>query len=173
MFNLITKITGNWERLNMTEKGADYYIEKLKMEPHYEGGWFKFIKKSEIKIPRSVLGEKYTGDRASASLIYYLLKEGEVSTWHKLHSEEVWFWHAGGSLKMTLGGCGDTPACSGEIILGNNLDCGEQFQGIVPAGTWQTSTPCRGSEFVLVSCVVSPGFEDDDFVLPKKVEEGK
>lgn len=155
----------------MIRKNADYYIEKLGMEPHYEGGWFKFIWKTDKMFPQGVLGEDYSGDRASASLIYYLLKAGEVSTWHKLTSAEVWLWHAGDSLKMTLGGSGAVPEISREIILGSNLDNGEQLQGIIPAGTWQTTTPFGDSEFVLVSCVVSPGFEDDDFMLPKEVKE--
>lgn len=156
----------------MISQNGDYYIEKLGLEPHYEGGWYKFIWKSDKSIPQVILGEDYSGDRASASLIYYLLKSGETSTWHKLRSAEVWFWHAGDSLKMTLGGSGESPVKSKEIILGSNLDKGEQLQAIISAGVWQTTTPSAGSDFVLVSCVVSPGFHDDDFMFPNKFKEG-
>jgi predicted cupin superfamily sugar epimerase len=155
----------------MNRENAEYYIEKLGMESHYEGGWYKFIWKTNKNIPQCVLGEDYSGDRASASLIYYLLKSGEVSTWHKLRSAEVWFWHAGDSLKMALGGSGESPVKSKEIIIGSNLDKGEQLQAIIPSGIWQTTTPLAGSDFVLVSCVVSPSFHNDDFMLPNKFKE--
>ncbi len=152
----------------MNSYDADYYIKKLELEPHYEGGWYKFIWKSDNMIPKSILGDEYTGDRASASVIYYLLKAGEVSAWHKLCSAEVWFWHAGGSLKMTLGGSDELPKEEKEIILGNKIDKGEQLQAIIPSGVWQTSAPCAGEDFVLVSCVVSPSFHIDEFMFPKK-----
>ncbi|WIV13438.1 cupin domain-containing protein [Proteiniborus sp. MB09-C3] len=152
----------------MTNYNADYYIEKLGLQPHYEGGWYKFIWKTDKEIPKSILGNAYSGDRPSATVIFYLLKAGETSAWHKLRSAEIWFWHAGGSLKMILGGSGKLPNKEKEIILGNKIDKGQQFQAIVPADVWQTSTPCVGEDFVLVSCVVSPGFHVDEFLFPEK-----
>lgn len=144
---------------------AEYYIEKLGMLEHYEGGYYKFVCKTDVIIPQENLPKVYDGDRESCSVIYYLLKPGQTSCWHKLLSEEIWFWHAGGTLEMTLGSGENAPVSEKTIMIGSDLEKGETFQAIVPAGKWQTTTPV-GDQFVLVSCVVSPAFEVEDFILP-------
>lgn len=144
---------------------ADEIIEKLDMEEHYEGGYYKFIWKSSQIIPKDFLPNDYQNHRKLASVIYYLLKPNQTSCWHKLKSDEYWFWHYGGTLEMTLGGNDISPKEEKKIQIGSNLFQNEMFQAYVPAGTWQTTKPI-GNEFVLVSCVVSPGFEIEDFLLP-------
>lgn len=133
---------------------AQDYINALGMEPLVdEGGWFAPAWRAE--------------DDKSVSVIYYLLKAGEISRWHQLKSAEVWTWHAGGTLEMTLGGTGDWP---GKDRPTQSIGPGN-FVGAVPAGTWQT-TRVREGDFALVSCVVVPAFQDAECYLPHpSVEE--
>jgi predicted cupin superfamily sugar epimerase len=100
--------------------------------------------------------------RRSATGIYFLLSPGEESVWHTVRSDEVWFWHRGGPLALVLGGGGDRPAAGETITLGPLVEDGQVPQALVPAGTWQAARPA-GQEGVLVSCVVSPGFDFADF----------
>ena len=139
-------------------------IEKLGLIPHVEEGWYRVMWSSDIIIPRNVLPDKYNGERKSASLIYYLLEKSSASLWHKLRSDEIWVWHRGGSLKMTLGGEGPQPLAEKELFLGPRYDNGESFQIVVPAAAWQMAELIDGT-YALVSCVVSPAFHSDDFVL--------
>jgi len=142
-------------------------IDKLGLAPHVEGGWYRFVWDCETVIARDALPGRYGGDRKCVSLIYYLLEGEDISSWHKLLSDEIWLWHAGGSLKMTLGGTGDKPEAQSELLLGPRYDRGESFQIIAPALTWQTTGLVDGG-YALVSCVVSPAFHPDDFILRKE-----
>lgn len=133
---------------------AEDYIKALGMEPLVdEGGWFAPIWRS--------------ADDKTASCIYYLLKRGERSRWHQLQSNEVWTWHAGGTLEMTLGGTGNWPAAerTRQAIGPDSL------VGVVPAMAWQT-TRVKDGDFALVTCVVAPAFFDSECYLPHpSVEE--
>ena len=95
-------------------------IELLGMVPHEEGGWYAFITSSGVSIPGGTV-PGIAGPRDSCSIIYYLLQKGEISRWHQLRSSEVWAWHMGGSLEMTLGGTGDKPRPEGTLSLGPRL----------------------------------------------------
>lgn len=143
---------------------AQQLIELLHLSPHPEGGWYAFRTSSGQVFP-SLPG--YSGPRESCSCIYYLLQRGEISRWHQLRATEVWTWHQGGSLEMTLGGTGTTPHAAGTLALGPRLEAGEQFAIMAPAGQWQTTRVTDG-DFVLVSCVVSPAFHEEDCLLPEQ-----
>lgn len=134
---------------------AERLIAELGLEPHPEGGWFRFCWRSGVAA----------GDRDTCSFIYYLLRRGEISRWHRLTSAEVWAWHCGGSLEMTLGGDGDAPLAGETLGLGPRPDRGEQFHIAAPAGRWQTTRVTDG-DFALVTCVVAPAFEEADCLLP-------
>lgn len=141
--------------------GAQELIRLLSLQPHPEGGWFAFRESSGVSIP--VPG--FSGKRDTCSYIYYLLQRGEISRWHRLLASEVWAWHQGGSLEMTLGGGGESPEAGPALSLGPRLERGEQFQVLAPAGQWQTTRVTDG-DFVLVSCVVCPAYRDEDCLLP-------
>lgn len=135
--------------------------EELNLAPHPEGGWYRETWRSEI----TVNAEGYDGPRAAATAIYFLLPPGEESRWHVVRSAEVWLWHRGGPLRMRLGGSGTSPGDEvSEIVLGGDVAAGQQPQLVVPGGVWQAAAP-TGDEAVLVSCVVAPGFEFEDFQL--------
>ncbi|MFI1990259.1 cupin domain-containing protein [Actinoplanes sp. NPDC020271] len=134
--------------------------EQLDMFPHPEGGWFRETWRS----PTTFRPEGYEGERATATAIYFLLHPGEESAWHVVRSGELWFWHSGGPLTLTLGGSGERPGDAESLLLGPDIAGGQQPQLLVPAGCWQSAAPA-GEEPVLVSCVVSPGFDYADFRL--------
>jgi len=143
---------------------AQYWINTLQLTPHVEGGWYRHTWTSDMLLSRRGLPEAYDGDRNACSLIYYLLKDGEVSAWHRLKSPEVWTWHDGGCLVMTQGGAGDKPSAEKELLLGARPEKGESFHLVVPEGVWQT-TRVKDGGFALVSCVVAPAFCEEDFHL--------
>jgi uncharacterized protein len=132
--------------------------EALELLPHPEGGWFRETWRTSATFEPS----GYGGVRQSATGIYFLLQPGERSVWHVVRSDEVWFWHRGGPLTLLLGGMGDRPDEQQTITLGPDVEHGQVPQALVPAGTWQAAHPA-GAEGVLVSCVVSPGFDFADF----------
>ncbi|MFC4003354.1 cupin domain-containing protein [Prauserella oleivorans] len=134
--------------------------EALDLQPHPEGGWFR----RTWEAGQRFRPDGYPGERPSATAIHYLLAPGEQSRWHRVRADELWLWHRGGALTLTLGGTGDRPDPAPPITLGPDVERGEQVQALVPAGTWQAAHPAR-DEAVLVSCVVSPGFDFDDFEL--------
>lgn len=135
--------------------------EQLDLSPHPEGGWFRETWRS----PVTVHPPGYPGPRAAATAIYYLLYPGERSRWHLVRSAELWLWHRGGPLELSLGGDGEQPAPAPDrVLLGPDLAAGQQPQQVIPGGVWQAAVPA-GPEPVLVSCVVAPGFDPADFRL--------
>ena len=139
-------------------------VAALGLEPHIEGGYYRELWRSELSLPQTLLGNAYSGPRAGASSIYFLLHPGEVSAWHVVASAELWLYHLGSPLSLTLGGDGGVPAARAHYTLGPDVLTGERPQLVVPPGEWQTARN-GGSEPTLVSCVVSPGFHMDDFRL--------
>jgi predicted cupin superfamily sugar epimerase len=148
----------------VTQKEISPLVEALGLQPHVEGGWYKRLWRSSFEIPQETLGESYSGPRASASSIYFLLHEGESSEWHTVLSSEIWLYHSGSPIVLSLGGDGEKPENVQEIILGIDVAAGQQPQVIIPAGVWQAARPL-GGEPALVSCIVSPEFHFDDFKL--------
>lgn len=136
--------------------------ELLDLSPHPEGGWFR----QTWTAPQSFTPDGYPGPRQAASAIYFVLHPGEESRWHRVRSDELWLWHRGGSLRVRLGGSGEEPAERAEEVaeevLGPGLEAGERPQLLVPGGVWQAEAPA-GTEPVLVTCVVAPAFDFEDF----------
>lgn len=151
----------------MTNKTISPLVEALGLQPHVEGGWFREVWRTGVEIPSSVLGEPYSGPRASATSVYFLLHPGEMSDWHVVLSDELWLYHSGSPVKLTLGGTGDQPEAQQEIILGMDIAAGQQPQVLIPANVWQKAEP-MGEDPVLCTCIVSPGFDFADFKLIHK-----
>jgi uncharacterized protein len=145
----------------MTE--LSHLVSRLGLQPHVEGGWFR----ETWKTSAQAVPDGYGGARAFATGIYFLLHPGEVSRWHRVRSDELWLWHWGGPLRMRMGGDGAAADEAGAdvVTLGNAVERGEQPQHLVPGGVWQTAEPA-GNEPVLVTCVVAPGFDFEDFEMP-------
>ncbi|MEL7462641.1 MAG: cupin domain-containing protein [Pseudomonadota bacterium] len=131
-------------------KDARDIIETLGLEPHPEGGWYRETWRAEAA----------EGERAVGTAIYYLLEAEQFSHWHRVDAAEVWLWHAGAPLALTLSPDGHDAEAK---ILGPELAQGQRPQVVIPPNWWQTAASL--GRFTLVSCTVSPGFEFSGFEM--------
>lgn len=128
---------------------ADAIIAKLRLAPHPEGGWYR----------QTWVGPMVAG-RASGTAIHFLLKAGERSHWHRVDADEIWLWHAGAPLVLSLA---EDDKRASVVRLGPDLLGGEAPQVVVPSDWWQAARST--GDWTLVSCTVSPGFRFDGFEL--------
>ncbi|MXP20877.1 cupin domain-containing protein [Gordonia sp. HNM0687] len=148
----------------MSENILPEWARDLGLVAHPEGGWYRETWRSPVRIPADVLPPGYSAERPVATAILFLLLPGEQSAWHTVRSAELWLYHRGSAVLLELGGDGDQPAAPTEIHVGADISAGQTPQAVVPPGVWQRARPL-GDEPVLVSCVVSPGFDFADFRL--------
>ncbi len=126
-------------------------IARLDLAPHPEGGWYR-------ETWRGALGPD---GRATGTAIHFLLEAGQRSHWHRVDAEEIWLWHAGSALDLSIAATeADAPATH---RLGADILAGEAPQYRVPAHHWQAACATRG--WALVSCIVVPGFDFAGFTL--------
>jgi predicted cupin superfamily sugar epimerase len=140
---------------------ADQIIEALGLREHPEGGYFR---ETWRDLPAG-------GDRGSGTAIYYLLRHGEVSNWHRIDATEIWHFYAGSPLELRIRNGGVVT----KGVLGNDLARGERPQLVVPAGAWQSARSRSGPRegYTLVGCTVSPAFRFEGFELaPESFEKG-
>jgi uncharacterized protein len=125
-------------------------IHLLGLSPHPEGGYF-----------RETFRDSATdaSGRAASTAIYFLLVGGQLSRWHRVDAAEVWHWHAGAPLALTIANA----AARYELRLGADLPAGERPQAVVPAGAWQRAESL--GPWTLVGCTVAPGFQFAGFEL--------
>ena len=136
-------------------------IDKLQLQPHPEGGFYRETWRSNLCLPQSVLPAEYTGDRSAGTAILFLLPTGHCSRWHRVRSAELWFHQAGDPLELVMA---ETLAEASQTIIQLGRDYA--FQAIVPPNHWQRATPIPGGAgYALVACVVVPGFDFADFEL--------
>jgi predicted cupin superfamily sugar epimerase len=140
------QVTGFWPRPAVADS--------LDLLPHPEGGWFRETWRTSTPV------RAHGGERATATGIYFLLGPGEESMWHAVRSDELWLWHRGGPLELTVRS--DVGTEESTVLLGPDVEDRQVPQALVPAGVWQSARPATDRE-VLVSCVVSPGFDPADF----------
>ena len=126
---------------------ADEIIATLGLEPHPEGGWYR---------------QTYRDDASSA--IWFLLRTGERSHWHRVHgSSEIWHHYQGDPLALAF-------ERDGQIVterLGSDIPAGEWPQLVGPPGAWQSTDPVAGGTYgyTLVGCTVAPPFHFENFEL--------
>lgn len=149
--------------MTMSSKAcAGYWVKALGLEPHPEGGYFRESYRSRELCPAAGLPERFSGPRSLSTAIYYLLEKGQFSAFHKIMSDEVLHFYAGGCLEVYIlkkGGGFEQKA------LGPHWDKGETFQMVIPAGNWFALSPAPGAEFSLIGSTVAPGFDFTDFEL--------
>ena len=138
------------------------WIQTLDLAPHPEGGYFRETYRSAETIEASHLPARFGGPRAHSTAIYFLLPCDQVSTLHRIKSDEVWHFYTGSVLTLTL----IHPNGRLEAVrLGPDPERGEAFQAIVPAGCWYGAAVDDRSTYALVGGTVSPGFDFADFEL--------
>lgn len=147
------------------KKAASYWIEKLQLAKHIEGGCYREIYRSPITINKNSLPDSFHGAISVCTAIYFLLEKNQFSAFHRIASDEIWHFYYGDTLiiyeiepdgKMT------------EHKLGSNAEAGEVFQAVIKAGNWFASRVAHGEGYALVGCTVSPGFDFEDFELAER-----
>lgn len=122
---------------------ADRLIRLLDLKPHPEGGYFKETFRDA------------GGGRAHSTAIYFLLKAGQASRWHRVDAAEVWHFYRGAPLELKIGR--DT------YVLGPDIDEAQVPQLVVPPSQWQAARSL--GDYTLVGCTVAPGFEFSKFEM--------
>jgi predicted cupin superfamily sugar epimerase len=134
----------------MSGATAAEIIRALRLEPHPEGGHYREIHRDPDP----------PGGRGAVTSIYYLLEVGEVSAWHRVDAVEIWSFHAGDPLVITISENGHDAA---SYQLGPDVARGQHPQVVVPKGAWQTAESL--GRWTLVGCVVAPAFRFEGFEL--------
>ena len=119
-------------------------IADLALSPHPEGGWYR----ETLRRPDP------EGGRDRMTAILFLLEAGQRSHWHRVDADELWLWHSGASLRLSI--AGDAGVEEHELSAGSP-------QKLVSAGAWQAAA--SDGDYSLVSCVVVPGFDFAGFEL--------
>ncbi len=126
---------------------ADAVIAALVLAPHPEGGYYR-----------------QTWADETGSAIYFLLREGEPSAWHRVHDRtEIWHFYAGAPIELRVNERGPEEAGAHIVGLGLNLDAGQRPQAVVPPGAWQSALST--GTWTLVGCTVTPPFSFEAFEL--------
>lgn len=129
---------------------ADEIIARLRLAPHPEGGHY-----------RETWAADGPGERPSGTCIYFLLKEGEASHWHRVDAAEIWHFYAGAPLVLSV--AADEAGPAAHHRLGPDIPAGQAPQVIVPKDHWQAARSTGA--WSLVGCTVSPGFRFEGFTL--------
>ncbi len=129
---------------------AEEIAARLGLQPHPEGGHYR-------ETYRHAAAD---GGRGAVTCIYYLLKAGERSAWHRVDAVEIWHWYAGAPLELRIAESGGAPLSH---RLGADLADGQSPQAVVPPGAWQSAESL--GDWTLVGCTVAPAFEFAGFEL--------
>ena len=141
---------------------ASYWIKKLELTGHIEGGYFREVYRSELVIDPTQLPAAFAGKKHLSTSIYFLLEQGQFSSFHRIASDEQWHFYFGDPLIVYE--INSSGTCV-QHLLGNDPEKGESFQCVIEAGSWFASRPAPASEYCLVGCTVAPGFDFEDFEL--------
>src|SRR5579862_7268421 len=114
-------------------QSARHWIDTLGLIPHPEGGYYRETYRSSLSIARQALPAQFTGPRLVSTAIYFLLEGKNFSAFHRLRSDELWHFYAGGPLVVHVI---DEHGRYSEILLGSDPEAGQTFQAVVRAGCW-------------------------------------
>ena len=146
--------------MNKPPTTIEQIIRSLELQPHPEGGYYREVYRSQGTIPQLALPNTFHGDRCYGTHIYYLLCKGEISKLHKIASDEIWHYYMGDPLIVYQM---NTAGNRQEYRLGQNMQQGDLLHHVVPAGIPFGAYLPEGSEFALVGCTVTPGFDFSEF----------
>jgi len=144
------------------KQDAGYWIKKLGLKRHPEGGYYRETYRCDDIIPESALPERYEGARSISTAIYFLLCGTDFSAFHRIKADELWHFYYGSSLTIHII---DQAGSYSEIALGSGSEKGESFQATVKSGCWFGANLADPLSFALVGCTVAPGFDFRDFEM--------
>ncbi|MEX0812184.1 MAG: cupin domain-containing protein [Chitinophagales bacterium] len=134
-------------------------VNKLNLKAHPEGGYYKEVFRSSESISKAALPERFSGARNYITSIYFLLEKDYFSAFHRIQSDELWYFHRGADLNIHVIMEDGTYKCY-ELGAERDLQC------CIPALSW-FAAETKGN-YSLVSCAVAPGFDFSDFELAEK-----
>ena len=146
---------------------ATEIINHFNLTKHPEGGYYKETYRSSEVIRNESLSDVFIGERNYSTCIYFLLTSEKFSAFHKINQDEIWHFYKGTTLKLhMISPKGDYSF----VLIGNDLLKNEKPQFVVPAQYWFAAEVIKENSFAFTGCTVAPGFDFNDFVLPKKEE---
>jgi predicted cupin superfamily sugar epimerase len=147
---------------------AEYWIKKLGLVRHPEGGYYRESYRSDEMIAGGALPVRFAGGgRAFSTAIYFLLAGSDFSAFHRLHSDELWHFYTG--TPLTIHALDEKGGYS-RWRLGCDGEKDEAFQVVIKAGSWFGAALEDMDSFALVGCTVAPGFDFEDFEMGDRSE---
>lgn len=140
---------------------ASYWVNHLELQPHPEGGHYKEVFRSRQQVIRQSSGQV----KQACTSIYYLLEGTDYSGFHRLLSDEIWYFHKGVPLLLHIidkEGIHTTQELS-------DTDTGN-LSLVIESGLWFAAEIPSAKGFMLASCAVAPGFDFNEFEMAKKDE---
>jgi len=146
---------------------GQYWIQKLNLQKHPEGGYYRETYRSEDIVNQDKLLTRYDNSRNASTAIYYLLLDEEFSSFHKLKSDEIFHFYSGTTLIVHII---DIEGKYQEFKLGKNPDENEILQLVIPHDSWFAAHVSQPNSYSLIGCTVSPGFDFADFTLADRTQ---
>ena len=144
-------------------RSAKQWIRALDLQKHVEGGYYRETYRSTDLLSAEGLPDRFAGARAASTAIYFLLEEGDFSAFHRIESDEVWHFYAGGNLLLHV------LRADGQLSQITLSNCGAgSLQATVRAGDWFAAEVQPGGTFALTGCTVAPGFAFEDLEIPDR-----
>jgi hypothetical protein len=144
---------------------AEYWINKLQLIKHPEGGYYREVYRSHEFVHKKNLPDRYSSFRSFSTSIYFLLESHEFSAFHRLKSDEIWHFYEGAAINVLM------IFPNGEfkrIEMGREAETNDVYQALIPKGCWFAAHVNEEDTFSLVGCTVAPGFDFEDFELGKR-----
>lgn len=137
-------------------------IKKLDLEKHPEGGYYKEIYRSPEDVSFS---QAFMGKRAFSTSIYFMLRAGNFSAFHRIKQDEIWHFYLGAAIELFVL---DKDGQLEKVIIGPDIFSGQHLQYVVKGGNWFASRVLNIQDYSLAGCTVAPGFDFKDFELAKR-----
>ncbi|MBW4888561.1 cupin domain-containing protein [Mucilaginibacter sp. HMF5004] len=145
----------------METQNAAYWIKHLQLQPHPEGGYYKEVFRSAMDVVRTTS----QGVKQACTSIYYLLEGEDYSGFHRILSDEIWYFHKGVPLYIhAIDTEGNYVVHELSDTITGNLSV------VIEAGQWFAAEIPSADGFVLVSCAVAPAFDFNEFEMAKREE---
>lgn len=157
LFAIVVVYIGNvmaQDSKHVVERSRSFWIKKLGLTAHPEGGYFRYEFGSDI-VRKTADGS----ERKDYSGIYFMVTHDSPSHFHQMKSDEIWYYHAGNELTMHVI---DQDGKYRTIRLGPDPERGEVLS-VVMHGGWVFGASVDSGDYTLVSCTVVPGFDDSDY----------
>ena len=145
---------------------AEYWIDRLGLMAHPEGGFYKETYRSSENIQVCGLPSRFDSPRSFSTAIYFLLRSQDKSIFHRIKSDELWHFHFGAPLNIYV----LHQEKLSVLKLGSGIDNHESLQVAIPANRWFGAKVSTPNNYTLASCTVAPGFDFKDFRIGKREE---